>query len=137
MKLTVFFDDPFWVGVIESIDEQCRLKAHRHLFGAEPKDGEVQAFVLGQMNSLLRGAAQEVEVEPLPEHPVNPKRLARQVARELADRGVSTKAQEALQRSFEARKKERQVVSRQQREAFKERKRELARLKAKAKRRGR
>jgi hypothetical protein len=46
-------------------------------------------------------------------------------------------AQEALKLELEHRKKVRKVLSREQREAEKERKREIARQKAKAKHRGR
>ena len=40
-KLTVFFEDPFWVGVFERI-EDGRLSVAKVTFGAEPKDYEVQ-----------------------------------------------------------------------------------------------
>ena len=40
-KLTVFFEDPFWVGVFERI-ENGRLSVAKVTFGAEPKDYEVQ-----------------------------------------------------------------------------------------------
>lgn len=44
-KLTVFFEEPFWVGVFEKI---CagKLSAAKVVFGAEPKDGEVYEFIL-------------------------------------------------------------------------------------------
>ena len=49
VKLTVYFEDPFWVGVVE---EQFgnHVKACRHVFGAEPKDAEVMEFVNTRMN---------------------------------------------------------------------------------------
>ncbi|MFD2369161.1 DUF2992 family protein [Brevibacillus sp. GCM10020057] len=62
--------------------------------------------------------------------------MARQVAREMAQRGVSTYAQEALKLEHAARKKERRTCSRQQKEERKERLRELKVQKAKAKHRG-
>ena len=40
-KLTVFFEDPFWVGIFERI-EDGRLSVAKVTFGAEPKDYEVQ-----------------------------------------------------------------------------------------------
>ena len=42
--LTVYFEDPFWVGVFERI-ENGKLSAAKVTFGAEPKDYEVQEFV--------------------------------------------------------------------------------------------
>lgn len=44
-RLTVYFDDPFWVGVYER-QENGRLSACRLVFGAEPKDYEVYAHML-------------------------------------------------------------------------------------------
>ena len=40
-KLTVFFEDPFWVGIFERI-EDGRLSVAKVTFGAETKDYEVQ-----------------------------------------------------------------------------------------------
>lgn len=44
-KLTVFFEEPFWVGVFEKI-EDGKLSVAKTTFGAEPKDYEVYEFVL-------------------------------------------------------------------------------------------
>lgn len=40
----VYFEDPFWVGVFERI-ENGELSAAKVTFGAEPKDYEVQEFI--------------------------------------------------------------------------------------------
>ena len=39
-RLTVYFDDPFWVGVFERI-EDGKLSVCKVTFGGEPKDYEV------------------------------------------------------------------------------------------------
>lgn len=39
-KLTVYFEDPFWVGVFERV-EGGKLPVCKVTFGAEPKDYEV------------------------------------------------------------------------------------------------
>ena len=44
-KLTVFFDNPFWVGVFECV-EKNKLSVCRVVLGAEPKDYEVYDFIL-------------------------------------------------------------------------------------------
>ena len=46
VTLTVFFEDPFWVGVVERIAEGS-LSASKITFGAEPKDYEVRDILLG------------------------------------------------------------------------------------------
>ena len=44
-KLTVYFEEPFWVGVFEKI-EDGKLSVAKVTFGAEPKEYEVYEFVL-------------------------------------------------------------------------------------------
>ena len=55
-QLTVFFDDPFWVGVFERIEEN-KLSVCRVVFGAEPKDYEVYDFILKNMDGIQEIAA--------------------------------------------------------------------------------
>ena len=43
-KLTVFFEEPFWVGIFERI-EDGKLSVAKVTFGAEPKDYEVIGFL--------------------------------------------------------------------------------------------
>ena len=43
-SLTVFFEDPFWVGVFEGI-EDGKLSVCKVPFGAEPKDYEVWEYI--------------------------------------------------------------------------------------------
>lgn len=43
-KLTVCFEDPFWVGIVET-EDGGRYRAARHVFGAEPSMPEVLRFV--------------------------------------------------------------------------------------------
>ena len=47
VTLVVFFEEPFYVGVIERV---CggELTACRHVFGAEPRDAEVHADILAE-----------------------------------------------------------------------------------------
>ena len=44
-KLTVFFEEPFWVGIFERIEDD-KLSVAKVTFGAEPKDYEVYQFLL-------------------------------------------------------------------------------------------
>ena len=41
-SLTVLFEDPFWIGLFEMIDQQG-LRACKVTFGAEPTEKEVKA----------------------------------------------------------------------------------------------
>lgn len=57
-KLTVFFDEPFWVGVFERI-EDGKLSVCRVTFGAEPKDYEIYEFVLAHYYVLKQEKRKE------------------------------------------------------------------------------
>ena len=50
-KLTVFFEEPFWVGVFEHIEDE-KLSVAKVTFGAEPKDYEIQKYLQKYYYSL-------------------------------------------------------------------------------------
>ena len=52
--LTVWFEEPFWVGMFQRTDGG-RLSVAKVVFGAEPKDYEVYAFVLQHYDKLALG----------------------------------------------------------------------------------
>ncbi|MET7637226.1 YjdF family protein [Streptomyces sp. NPDC005438] len=136
---TVFFEDPFWVGVLE-IDDPDGVRAARHVFGAEPTGPELLDFACRDYGRLLEQALASPPVEShrvSRPRPVNPKRLARAAARQQGARPVSTAAQEALARSFEESKVESKAAAKRRRMAEDEHRRALAREKAKARHRGR
>jgi hypothetical protein len=132
--LTVFFDDPWWVGVIEVADGPAS-RVYRWVFGAEPSGPEVQQFVLGQFGALIAQPGAPLDTA-LPPRRANPKRAAREVARAVAEQGVSSKAQEALRLQIEAGKQERRRSAHDRRQERAAAHREQAEAKAKEKRRG-
>ena len=136
MKLTILFNGQFWEGVVESNLDGC-FKAGRHVFGSEPKDSEVLDFVNHLALKLLEQSTASIEVGLAEQKKVNPKRLSREVAKEMSVRGISTKAQEAIQLELELQKKEKKVLSKAEKEEEKEQKRLIARQKAKERHRGR
>lgn len=50
-KLTIYFENPFWVGIFES-ETSGKLKVCKVTFGSEPKSGEVYDFILRNWDSL-------------------------------------------------------------------------------------
>jgi len=70
-KLTVYFEEPFWVGVFERI-QSGKLSVCKVTFGAEPKDYEVWEFVLKNYNQLKFSPSVDVVVK---NEVTNPKRL--------------------------------------------------------------
>ena len=85
-KLTVYYDDPFWVGVFERI-EDGKLSVCKVTFGAEPKDYEVWEFVLQHYYELEFSPAVETGIKRSAD---NPKR--RQIFRILLLRTRKAKA---------------------------------------------
>lgn len=133
VKLTVFFDEPFWVGVFERKHEDgyevCRV-----VFGAEPKDYDINLFVLQNYYGLKFSRSFEGDCDETKR--INPKRTQRLVQQELNKRGISTKAQEALKKEFEESKKEHRADSKLRRETAERYKFEKKQQKKKEKKKG-
>ncbi|MFQ9601502.1 MAG: YjdF family protein [Flavonifractor plautii] len=117
-RLTVWFADPFWVGVYER-EAEGRLEVCRHTFGAEPKDGEVWQWLLSAWRGLDFSPA--VEAPRRPSGRENPKRTRRQARNRPEKTGAGTKSQQALQLQREARRVERAQRHRQRDAAEEER----------------
>ena len=131
-SLTVFFEDPFWVGVFERIDER-KLSVCKVTFGAEPKDYDVLEFVLQHYSELVFSPAVETETRQTAD---NPKRRLRNARKQTGRSGIGTKSQQALQLQREEMKTERRQISREERDADAKRRFEMKQLKKKEKRRG-
>ena len=131
-KLTVFFDDPFWVGVFERIDGG-KLSVCKVTYGAEPKDYEVWEYVLKHYYELKYSPAVEAETRQRAD---NPKRRQREAGKQMELSGVGTKSQQALQMLLEQNKQERKVRSREQRLAEAERQFTLKQQKKREKHKG-
>ena len=117
LTLTVYFDEPFWVGVFERT-EDGRLSVCKVTFGAETKDYEVWAFVLEHYHQLTFSPAVEADTRQAAD---NPKRRQRNAGKQMARTGVGTKSQQALQMQLEQNKQERRAKSRKQKLAEAER----------------
>ena len=131
-KLMVYFEDPFWVGVFERI-EDGKLSVSKVTFGAEPKDYEVQEYIQKYYSSLKFSPAVETVVKEIKR---NPKRMQREAKRQMQETGVGTKAQQALKLQQEQDKQKRKVRSREKKEAEELRKFELKQQKKREKHKG-
>ena len=130
---SVFFEMPFWVGVFEQISQE-KLSVCKVTFKTEPKDYEVYHFILKNYYHLHFSLAVATDVK---EAGRNPKRVQREVRKQVQNTGIGTKSQQALKLQQEQLKTERKAVSREQREAEKQRQFELKQQKRKEKHRGR
>ena len=131
-KLTVFFEEPFWVGVFERIGDG-KLSVAKVSFGAEPKDYEVYEFIVKHYCSLRFSPAVAAVVKVTKK---NPKRMQRDVKKQLQDTGIGTKSQQALKLQQEQNKQVRKLNSREQKSAEAKRLFELKQQKTKDKHRG-
>ncbi|MFD3156894.1 YjdF family protein [Haloimpatiens sp. FM7330] len=133
IKLTVFFDDPFWIGVFEKVEDD-KIEICRVVFGQEPKDCEIYEFVLKNYNNLK--FSKPLSIDEKPKKKVNPKRMQRKIREKLKEKGIGTKAQQAIKLDYENKKKERKILSKERREKEKQLKFEKKQEKKKQKKRG-
>ncbi len=133
IKLTVYFADPFWVGVAERI-AGGRLSAAKITFGAEPKDYEIAGFVQRHFYELR--FSQSVLTERR-EAKKNPKTAQRDAKRQMQEVGIGTKSQQALKLQHEAKRLEGRKKNREEKQAKAERLFLLKQQKRKEKHRGR
>ena len=131
-KLTIYFEDPFWVGVFEELDGD-KLSVCRTVFGAEPTDAEIYDFILKHYYHLRFSAPVKTEIRQKAD---NPKRRQRNARKQLEKSGIGTKSQQALQKQYEENKTERKIKNREQREFEKQRQFELKQHKCREKHRG-
>ena len=92
VAVTVMFEEPFWVLVFERTEDN-KLSVCKVTVGAEPKDYEVQEFLLTHYCRLRFSPAVETAVK---EVHMNPKRRQREVHKKVKDTGIGTKSQQAL-----------------------------------------
>lgn len=91
VKLIVFFDGAFWVGLFEKKIGN-NLEVAKFTFGSEPREIEVLNFILNDYKNLKFSMA---VIDAKNEKVVNPKRMKRLVKREVL-KSISTKSQQAL-----------------------------------------
>ena len=112
-KLTVYFEEPFWIGVFERI-EDGKLSVAKVTFGAEPKDYEVQEYIQKHYASLKFSPAVDAVVKDIKR---NPKRMQREARRQMQETGIGTKSQQALKLQQEQNKQECKIRRREKKEA--------------------
>lgn len=132
-KLTVFFEEPFWIGLYER-ESDGKYEVCKITFGAEPKDYEVYQYLLDNWRQLRFSPS--IEATSIDERHINPKRMQREAQAAVQNTGIGTKAQQALKLQQEQGKLARNTRSKEQREAEAERQFQLRQEKHKEKHRG-
>ena len=131
-KLTVYFEEPFWVGVFERI-EDGKLSVAKVTFGAEAKDYEVQEYIQKYYFSLKFSPAVETVVKDIKR---NPKRMQREAKKQTMETGIGTKSQQALKLQQEQNNQECKERNRKKKEAEEQRMFELKQQKKREKHKG-
>ena len=125
-KLTVYFEEPFWVGVFEHIEDG-------KLSVAEPKDYEVQEYIQKYYSGLKFSMAADTAVKDISR---NPKRMQRQARKQMLEKGIGTKSQQLLKLQHEQNKQERKERSHKKKETEEQIMFELKQQKKKEKHKG-
>ncbi|ACA46217.1 DUF2992 family protein [Clostridium botulinum] len=133
IKLTVLFDEPFWIGIFEKQD-QDKIQICRVVFGQEPKDYEVYDFILKNYYNLK--FSNSIAIDKNPKKEINPKRMQRKIKKTVQENGIGTKAQQALKLDYENKKTERKIRSKEDREKLKKLKFEKRQQKKAKKKKG-
>lgn len=115
MKLTIYFDGSFWCGLVET-EFDGHYQAIRYVFGPEPKDADIFAFIATRLPHLLEQSG-TVSAKKKPEKKVNPKRMQRLINREKRQPVISTKAQRAISDLREQTKADSKALRRQKKAA--------------------
>ena len=131
-KLTVYFEEPVWVGIFERI-EDGKLFVAKVTFGAEPKDYEVLEYVQKYYVSLKFSPAVDTVVKDINR---NLKRMQREARKQMQKTGIGTKSQQALKLQQEQNKQERKIRSKEKKEAEELRKFEMKQQKKREKHKG-
>ena len=133
-SFTVLFQPPFWVGIAERWETEG-YSAARVVFGPEPTDAQIYQWLEREWHRLNFSPVAEGE-RPAAERK-NPKRTQREAQAAIRDRGVSTRAQEALSRQREQEGLARKRADRSRREQERQAKYLLRQQKKREKKRGR
>ena len=131
-KLTIYFEDPFWVGVFERIENR-KLSVAKVTFGVEPKDYDVLEFINRNYYHLQFSPAVETVVKDTKK---NPKRAQRDAKKQTMETGIGTKSQQALKLQQEQNKLARKERSKKKREEESDRLFEMKQQKKKEKHKG-
>ena len=121
-RLTILFDDPFWIGLYERGGRHGVLRLPDRLRRGAPGPGGLR---------LSSGTLADAAIQPAPARdrasapPKSPKRRQREARRMTQAAGIGTKAQQALKLQQEQGKQARLARTRQQREAEEARKFQL------------
>ena len=96
-SLTVFYEGPFRVGVFVRV-ENVKLYVAKVTFFSEPSDKEIFEFINNYYHKLQFSPEVDAKVKP---EIKNPKRKLKEAKKDIRQKGIGTKVQEALKKQHE------------------------------------
>lgn len=135
VKLTILFKEPFWVGIFE-LQEGDLYSVSKVTFGPEPKEPEVYDFILKNFSKIKFKCMELDEEKAYVKKRINPKRMQRQIKKEVENTGIGTKAQIAMQKQHEENKIESKNHSKEEKEKKEKKLFEMKQKKKKEKHKG-
>lgn len=134
-SFSILFETPYWIGIFERNDDEG-YSVSKFVFGKEPTGPEVYNFITRYYPNRLSYSKPNKDIAKITRKKVNPKKRQREAAKAMENRGVSTKAQEALKLQYEENKQERKTLSKLKKEKIEREKFILKQEKKKQKKRG-
>lgn len=134
MKLTIFHDGQFFIGLVEYTENKKSVLA-KYTFGTEPDRETILKFIDKELLNLIN-KSKAITKNKSSRKKINPKKLQRQVAKEQKKKVITTQSQKALKKEQELKKKNSKKRNKQQKEEEKARKRKIKKQKAKEKHKG-
>ena len=96
-SLTVFYEGSFRVGVFVRV-ENVKLYVAKITFGSVPSDKEKFEFIKNYYHKLQFSPEVDAKVKP---EIKNPKRKLKEAKKDIRQKGIGTKVQEALKKQHE------------------------------------
>lgn len=134
MKLTIFHDGQFFVGLIEYKQQQKSFFV-KYVFGTEPDSETIFKFINQRLLKLIDNSKVSTKTKTS-KNKINPKKLQRKVAKEQKKHPITTQSQQVLKKEQELKRKLSKKKNKLQKEADKKRKRKIKVIKAKEKHKG-
>ena len=134
MKLTIFHDGQFFIGLVEYTENQKSIFA-KYTFGTDPDRETILKFIDKELLNLVNKSKVKTKRKSS-DKKINPKRLQRKVAKEQKKKAITTQSQEVLKKEQELKKKSSKKRNKLKKEKEKARKRKIKKQKAKEKHKG-
>lgn len=112
INITVLFDGSFWIGVFER-EEKGFLQVAKFTFGQEPRETEVLEFILNDFDKLRFSSPQK---DKALKKELSFKKKQKLIKKIQEEKGIGTKAQNALKLLQEEKKFERKTFNKKKNE---------------------